>query len=159
MLLGNICPSCFVLSSLNRIEFLESPASQVNFKCSKNAIFPSSNPIDNSSKIYQNRKNSKQYLSTKFIQGHGPGDRCELSSQSVKPSATKNPHSEHRHIGVDASFRRNGAGYSFRSSSVDQNIGQAYERYFIYPVTEGTEDGKLLSKNAHNPGYELIDGG
>jgi hypothetical protein len=80
-------------------------------------------------------------------------------TQSVKPSATENPHSEHRHIGVDATFRRKGSGSSFRTSSVDQNIGQACEQYFIDPLTEGTEDGKLLSKNAHNPGYELTDGG
>lgn len=159
MLLGNICPSCFVLSSLNRIEFLESPASQVNFKCSKNTICPSSNPIDHSSKLYQNRKRSRQYFSTEVVQGHGHGDRCELPTQSVKPSATDNPHSEHLHIGVDATFQRKGSGSSFRTSSVDQNIGQACEQYFIDPLTEGNEDGKLLSKNAHNPRYELTDGG
>jgi len=159
ILLGNIFPSCFILSSLNWVEFLESLASQLNFKFSKNTICPSSNPIDHSSKLYQNRKCSRHYFSTEFVQIHGHGDRCELPSQSVKTSTTKNPHFEHRHIGVDASFRRKGSWSSFRTSSVDQNIGKACEWYFIDPVMKGTEDGKLISKNAHNLGYELTDGG
>lgn len=157
MLLGNIRPSCFVLSALNRVEFLESLASQVNFECSKNTVFPSSNPIDHTSKFHQNRKRSRQYFSTEVVQGHGHGDRHELPNQSVKPSGTDNPHSEHHHVGVDATFRRKGSE-SIRTSSVDQNIGQTCERYFIDSEIEGTDDGKLLSKNAHNPGYDLAEG-
>ena len=56
MLLGNIRSSCFVLSSLNQVEFLESPASQVNLECSKDTICPSTNPIDHFSKPQQKRK-------------------------------------------------------------------------------------------------------
>ena len=104
MLLGNIRPSCFVLSSLNRVEFFESLESQVNLECSKDTIFPSTNPIDHLSKPQQKRKRCRQYLLTGVVQGHGHSDRCDLMNQSVKPSDTDNPHSEHRQIGVDASF-------------------------------------------------------
>ena len=59
---------------------------------------------------------------------------------------------------MDASFQRKGSGSSCRTSSVDQNIVQTSEWYSIDPVMGGTEDVKLLSKNAHNPGYELTEG-
>ena len=48
-------------------------------------------------------------------------------NQSVKPSDTDNPHSEHCQIGVDASFRRKGSGSSCRTYSIDQNIAQTGE--------------------------------
>ena len=108
MLLGNIRPSCFVLSSLNRVEFLESPASQVNLECSKDTIFPSTNPIDHLSKPQQKRNSCKQYLLTGVVQGHGHSDRCDLMNKSVKLSDT-------------------GSGSSCRTSSVDQNIAQSGE--------------------------------
>ena len=108
MLLGNIHPSCFVLSSLNRVEFLESPASQVNLKCSKDTICPSTNPIDHLSKPQQMRKRCRQYLLTGVVQDHGHSDTCDLMNKSVKLSDT-------------------GSGSSCRTSSVDQNIAQSGE--------------------------------
>ena len=76
----------------------------------------------------------------------------------VNPPDTDNPHSEHRQTGMDASFQRKGSRSFCRTSSVDQNISQTSERYSIDPVMGGTEDVKLLSKNAHNLGYELAEG-
>ena len=53
---------------------------------------------------------------------------------------------------------KKGSWSSYRTSFVDQNIAQTGEWYSIDPIMGGTEDVKLLSKNAHNPVYELTEG-
>eukprot|EP01018_Ginkgo_biloba_P004341 Gb_02506 [translate_table: standard] len=155
VVLQNIRPSCFVLSSLNRVTHVESSASQMSSGLSKNPMSTFALRADCSVKIHQNKKRSRQLLVREEVHTHGFGDRLQSSIQKIKPAARESRHSEQQQIGEDAHFQKQDSGSSVRSSSEYQCAGQAREICSGDCRTAGAADGKLLSKGTHQSGCEL----
>ncbi|XP_057849274.1 protein SPA1-RELATED 2 isoform X2 [Cryptomeria japonica] len=157
MVLRNIRPSCFMISSLNRIIYLESPC-QSRFEFFKNQEYSSYSPVIHSPELHQNRKRSRQSLTTDFVDGQGHGGTFQIPNQKLNKSGTDSQQSGHPHVGADTSFRNQGSGSFVKSNSFDMFIGNAYESFSLDHTTGGIVDGNLLSTNVQSPRHKLSEG-